>query len=318
MTSFHPEKFRILLVDDIDDNLQVTSFVLNQEGYCTLTASNGQQAWAKAHSVLPDLILLDLMMPDISGLEICQQLKSDAQTADIPVIFVTASDDQDNLLQAFELGAVDYIKKPYDHFELLVRIKTHLELKQVRDELKQALAAVEKLAATDELTGVANRRYLLELATKEFERARRYGRSLALVMLDIDHFKMVNDNYGHQAGDRVLQQISTVAAKTLRMGDTLGRIGGEEFIALLPETSIPEAEDVAERLRQTIADLEIAISAEETLQVTVSLGLSIYLPADKSIDVIITRADAALYIAKSQGRNQVVSLTGHDANSPLI
>ncbi|MFE4107612.1 diguanylate cyclase [Almyronema epifaneia] len=312
MTSFHPENFSILIVDDVVDNLEVISIMLTEQGYYTLKAPSGQQALVEARNALPDLILLDLMMPDMNGLEACRILKADAQTADIPIIFVTASDERDHLLQAFELGAVDYITKPFDCFELLVRIKTHLELKQVRDELKQALAVVEKLAATDELTGVANRRYLLEIATKEFERAKRYGRSLAIVMLDIDHFKLVNDNYGHQVGDRVLQQMAAVAAETLRKGDTLGRIGGEEFIALLPETAPSEAEEVAERLRQKIANLAIAISPEHNLQITVSLGLSVHLAGDVTIDAIITRADAALYVAKAQGRNQVVSLVGNE------
>ncbi|NJL87052.1 MAG: GGDEF domain-containing protein [Leptolyngbyaceae cyanobacterium SM1_1_3] len=159
---------------------------------------------------------------------------------------------------------------------------------------------------------MANRRYLLELAAKEFERAKRYRRSLALVMIDIDHFKMVNDNYGHQVGDLVLQKMASAAVTTLRRGDTLGRFGGEEFIALLPETALPEAQEVAERLRQTIANLAIAVSSKHSLQITVSLGLSIYLPADATLDAIITRADAALYVAKAEGRNQVVSLTGNE------
>ncbi|NJN04716.1 MAG: diguanylate cyclase [Leptolyngbyaceae cyanobacterium SL_1_1] len=310
--TFHPERFLILLVDDVQDNLDMTSLMLEQAGYSTIKAISGQQALEQAYSNSPDLILLDLMMPEMNGLEACEVLKTDTQTSDIPVIFVTASNEHEHLLQAFNLGAVDYITKPFDHFELLLRIKTHLELKQVRDQLKQALAEVEKVAATDELTGIANRRYLLELAAKEFERAKRYRRSLALVMIDIDHFKMVNDNYGHQVGDLVLQKMASAAVTTLRRGDTLGRFGGEEFIALLPETALPEAQEVAERLRQTIANLAIAVSSKHSLQITVSLGLSIYLPADATLDAIITRADAALYVAKAEGRNQVVSLTGNE------
>ncbi|NJL87051.1 MAG: response regulator [Leptolyngbyaceae cyanobacterium SM1_1_3] len=142
--TFHPERFLILLVDDVQDNLDMTSLMLEQAGYSTIKAISGQQALEQAYSNSPDLILLDLMMPEMNGLEACEVLKTDTQTSDIPVIFVTASNEHEHLLQAFNLGAVDYITKPFDHFELLLRIKTHLELKQVRDQLKQALAEVEK------------------------------------------------------------------------------------------------------------------------------------------------------------------------------
>ncbi|MEM8544123.1 MAG: diguanylate cyclase [Cyanobacteria bacterium P01_H01_bin.119] len=320
MSTTSPETKLILIVDDILDNLQIVDTILADFGYRTTYARNGEQALSQAQKALPDLILLDLMMPDISGIEVCKQLKSAPPTAEIPIIFLTASSDKHSLSEAFTAGAVDYLTKPFDHVELLARISTHLELKHTRDQLQQALVKLKYLAATDALTGVANRRQILELGTKEINRARRYQRSLTALMLDIDHFKVVNDTHGHQVGDRALKMLTRIAQSVLRKGDYLGRLGGEEFVAILPETDAAEAERVAERLRHTLAEtnildgstaLDSSAPSPEAVFITVSIGVTPLAAADHNIDDLIRRVDQALYRAKHLGRNRTVTLLSH-------
>lgn len=305
MNCFQPENFLILIVDDVSKNLQVVGAMLDDVGYATTFATSGKQAIERVKTANPDLILLDLMMPEINGLQVCEHLKADPLYAEIPIIFLTASNESEHLLQAFSQGAVDYVTKPYKAPELLARVKTHLELKYTRDELKQALVELEKLATTDPLTGIANRRHLLTLAEREFQRTHRYNNPFSVLMIDIDHFKLINDNYGHNIGDEALKIMADVTVNALRKVDIFGRFGGEEFVVFLPETQADEALLVAERIREAIATTPIYVD-DQTIHITVSIGVTIYESSEISLDGLLMEADKALYDAKKQGRNQVV------------
>ncbi|WP_413160226.1 diguanylate cyclase [Capilliphycus salinus ALCB114379] len=312
--SFNPHNFLILVVDDITRNLQVLADMLEQVGYEVTFATNGQQALERAKLAEPDLILLDLMMPIMNGLEVCHKLKADEKLCEIPVIFITASEEREHLLEAFNQGAVDYITKPFYPPELLARVRVHLELKYTKDELKKTAATLEKLAITDPLTGIFNRRYLMSIAEKEYQGAINYKRLFSIVMLDIDHFKKINDTYGHIVGDQVLKTMTKEVHSFLRKGDSFGRFGGEEFAIILPEADRKTALKIAERLREAIATLSIPVSNSNShsnleIKITISLGVTTYSFDDEKLDEMWIRADNALYKAKSKGRNQVCSIS---------
>jgi len=300
------KQFLILVVDDSKINLKVVGAILNKVGYKTTFAIGGQDAIERLKSVKPDLILLDLMMPDMDGIEVCNAIKNQLENQDIPVIFLTANIHKENLLDAFKNGAVDYIVKPFHRPEFLARIRIHLELKHTRDELKKALIEQEKLATTDPLTNIANRRYFFTQAEAELKRSRRYHYSFSVLMMDIDHFRDINNTYGHAIGDEAIKIVATKIIKNIRDIDICARIGGEEFVALLPQTNMSEAMVVAERIRQIISQTVIT-AEEQKVTMTMSIGVATYAFEDETIDAVLKRADKALYQAKNAGRNQVVN-----------
>ncbi|MGK7920844.1 MAG: diguanylate cyclase [Trichodesmium sp.] len=307
---FNPQQFYILAVDDISTNLKLLRVILEPLGYSLTFAKGGYQAIERVKASKPDLILLDLMMPEMNGLEVCKQLKSDPEYADIPIIFLTASNEQEHIIDAFASGAVDYISKPFKPPELFARIRNHLLLKDTIDQLKStqielqnALAEVNKLANTDPLTGALNRRSLFNFAHQEFNRVSRYGPPFSILLMDLDYFKKINDNYGHQVGDQALCEFVKSINNTIRNVDILGRYGGEEFVVILPETNGEEALLLAERIRKIVAN-NIIKTDQGNLQLTVSIGVSTYSREDKTFDDMISRADQGVYQAKEQGRNQ--------------
>ncbi len=308
--SFKPENFYILAVDDISTNLKLLRVILEPIGYRLTFAKGGYQALERVKVSKPDLILLDLMMPDLNGLEVCKRLKSDPESTDIPIIFLTASNEQEHIVNAFESGAVDYINKPFKTAELFARIRNHLLLKHTIDKLKStqidlqnALAKVKKLANTDPLTGVLNRRSLFNFAHQEFNRVSRYGPAFSILLMDLDNFKKVNDNYGHQAGDKALCQVVKSINNTIRNVDFLGRYGGEEFMAILPEIYGEQALILAERIREMVASNSIQTD-RENIKLTISIGVTAYSIKDQTLDDMILRADKGVYLAKQQGRNR--------------
>ena len=317
MEPFNPSNFLVLVVDDLNINLQIVGAILDGEGYATTFATSGQQAIERMNAALPDLILLDLMMPEMDGFEVCENLRARPECCEIPIIFVTASQEKKHVLQAFDRGAVDYITKPFNPPELLARVKLHLELKHTRDELKKAVAELERLATTDALTGIANRRSLLTMGENEFLRARRYDRELSVLILDVDRFKQINDNYGHALGDEALTAIARAIVSSMRKGDSVGRFGGEEFVAFLPETNLDDGMKVANRIRTTIAELSLFFRTKP-VKMTVSVGVTEYSKEDLKIDDLIQRADKALYHAKHRGRNLVVGMSLQDLKSASI
>lgn len=297
---FDPAHFLIMVVDDTAPNLKIMGSILEGVGYKTTFAMNGQQAIERLATVTPDLILLDWMMPEINGLEVCERLQANPQHQQIPIIFLTARQDRESCVQALETGAVDYITKPFHRLELLARVRTHLRLKDMSNRLQASLHAVEHLARTDALTGILNRRSLFEFAEHRFRRAQRYGQSFAVIIFDIDHFKEVNDNYGHLAGDRVLKAVTAMVQSQIRTMDCFGRYGGEEFVLVLPDSDHTAGSILSDRLRKNLANLQIP-SIERPI--TASFGVSAYEPQDDHIDTLFNRADQALYHAKQAGRN---------------
>jgi diguanylate cyclase (GGDEF)-like protein len=301
---FEPESFLILVVDDVTKNLQLVMEILEQIGYETTFATSGKKALERLETVKPDLILLDLMMPDMGGLEVCEILKADPQYQKIPVIFLTASNEQESLIDAFAKGAVDYVTKPFHSAELLARVRTHLELKQARDALHEAYEVLERLVVVDPLTGVSNRRAIDVFAQEEYDRAQRYKTDFSVLMIDLDHFKKVNDIYGHYIGDECLKIVAEKLNNSLRIVDQFGRFGGEEFVAILPETSLTDAIKVAERLRIEVSQLVPDIKGFSA-SLSISIGVSAFQETDQAPTDIFKRADKALYEAKEMGRNLV-------------
>lgn len=308
----------IVIVDDMPDNLRLLAGILKDKGYKVRPAPSGTRALATIHKEPPELILLDIMMPGMDGYEVCRQLKAKQGTKDIPIIFLSALNEVFDKVKAFKAGGVDFITKPFQVEEVLARVRTHLTIRAQQKALalqneellkKNALITeqakkLELLATKDFLTGLSNRRDFLERAGQEEKRFKRIGRPFSFIMLDIDHFKKVNDTYGHTCGDEVLGQVSRALEKALRAQDVLARWGGEEFICLLPETGADGAKSAAEKIRTDMERQRHACIASD-LSITVTLGVCVY-DGSCTIDEAIRRADDALYKGKKDGRNQVV------------
>jgi len=313
-------KGSILVVDDTLDNLRLLNDLLTRAGYLVRPVPNGKMALSTAQADLPDLVLLDVMMPGMDGFEVCQQLKADEKTAEVPVIFLSALSDLMDKVKAFSAGGVDYIIKPFQAEEVLMRVHTHITIRHLQQSLeeknaqleleiserKRAQEELERLASTDPLTNMFNRRRFFMLAEAEFRKAIRYNRPLSVLVFDIDFFKKVNDTYGHGMGDQALIHIAHLTRICARDADVAARLGGEEFAVLLPETSRVDGRRAAERLRQMIEKTPLQVNGQE-VPLTVSIGVADnYLePAPDRFDQILTWADRALYIAKDIGRNQV-------------
>jgi len=288
---------KILVVDDIAANVQILSIHLTDEKYQVLEASSGIQALEILRSEEVDLILLDVMMPIMTGLDVLAVIKRDPALQNIPVILVTANADDRKVAEGLDMGAFDYIIKPYSLVVLLARVRAALREKERQDLL-------ERWATTDPLTGMFNRRHFFELATRELDRTVRTQSPISFVILDIDHFKQVNDEHGHLVGDNALVTLAMLLKAELRKIDFCCRYGGEEFVLCLPDTPKKGAFEVAERIRAALK--RIKIPAENgAISVTVSLGIAENDHDDDSkVESILKRADEALYRAKANGRNQ--------------
>lgn len=257
-----------------------------------------------------DVILCDLDMPGMDGFKFLSMIKTRKELQDIPVILVTGINDQDSKIRGLERGASDYLTKPYDPAELIARVKVQLKIKTLQDSLKKSNQALMELSNTDPLTHLSNRRFLMKTLEKELQRCERSQKPMALIMVDVDHFKPVNDTYGHQQGDVVLQTLADQMKAHLRDYDLAARFGGEEFALVLPETALAEAVQVAERLRVAISELRIPTDHDE-IRLTISLGVATYPhPKVRTVDNLILEADRALYNAKEKGRNRVETILG--------
>jgi diguanylate cyclase (GGDEF)-like protein len=254
-----PKKNKILVVDDVPVNVQLLTTYLTSVGYEVVTARDGQEALDQVAATLPDLILLDVMMPKLNGFEVCERLKSDSTTRIIPVIMVTALNEIEDKIKATESGADDFVSKPFNKLELLTRVKSLLRIKQLHDELSAKVRELElarerlrQLAITDGLTGLYNHRYFKEHLEQELYRASRHQSRVSVVMVDIDHFKKFNDTYGHPAGDAILRAIGRLLKENIRKIDLAARYGGEEFCLVLVETPKAAAIVVAEKVRRLV------------------------------------------------------------------
>jgi len=306
-------KAHILLVEDIKAQASIIKDFLEQHGYRVTAVEDGMSAFKAAKSLGVDIILLDRILPDIEGSDVCRWLKLDQATRDIPVIMLTAKAEMSDKVSGLEAGADDYLPKPFNEEELGARISVRLRAKTHQDELKMKnrqledmLTRVESLAILDPLTGLYNRRRFETLFTNEFKRSSRYTVPLSLLMIDIDHFKNVNDSLGHQQGDVVLRELAQVIQSTIRELDTPARWGGEEFVVLSPNTTKENGLRAAERVRKAVANH--AFTGMSGKKVTVSVGVAGLPDPDlDSQDKMIHAADLAMYSAKKNGRNRVES-----------
>ncbi len=287
----------ILAVDDTAMNLDILEELLEQ--YDVITAISGEDALKIVNEEEIDLILLDIMMPNMDGYEVCKQLKENQITKDIPIIFITAKTDEDSIEKAYDLGGTDYVTKPFRAKELLSRVKKELKYQDMVKELKL-------LASTDAMTKLYNRRYFEKVALYIFNLAKRDTKDLSLIMIDIDDFKNVNDTYGHKVGDDVIIELANILLETQRKSDIICRYGGEEFVILLSNTSIDGANTVAQKLREDVEQSIVLLEDNRELKYTISLGVSqVNIQKETSIELVLKRADDALYEAKKSGKNKV-------------
>lgn len=325
----------LLIVDDEPDNIRVLSALLSQQGYSVRKALNAQMAMIAIESLKPDVILLDIRMPGVDGYELCRRLKSNLETYDIPVIFISALNQIEDIMQAFSAGGVDYITKPFKVDEVLARVKNQLticDLKkklmeknqqllqqnsqleqevQIRQKVEESLQSVNRqlqnLASYDSLTTLANRRHFDEYFANTWQQMLEEQHPISLLLCDLDCFKNYNDNYGHPAGDICLKLVAQALDRSVSYNqDLVARYGGEEFVVILPNTDLDGALKVAQTIHQEVKKLKIDhhYSTVDSI-VTVSIGISYQIPQlHTSPEQLLKIADQALYEAKKKGRNQ--------------
>jgi diguanylate cyclase (GGDEF)-like protein len=311
MTDERPQ--RILVVDDHPDNVEIIEARLSSRGYQIDSATNGEEALAKVRENPPHLILLDVMMPVMDGFEVSRRIKRDSALPFIPIILVTARGETEDKVEGLDAGADDYLTKPINFPELEARVRSMLRIKKLQDELDRKNRQLEEanrqlrlLSITDGLTGLFNHRHSHELLREEHERCKRNGGSMAVVMLDLDRFKQLNDTHGHPTGDVILSETAKILQESAREVDMIGRYGGEEFIAILPGADENAAALFADRVRTTVEEYRYRDDSKE-IRMTVSGGVASSrgdeLPQP---DELIRLADRALYEAKDSGRNCIV------------
>jgi len=278
---------------------------LSERGHRVAGAGDGDQALALVERDVPDVVLLDHELPGVDGMTVLDRLRAHDELAAVPVIMLTSSRDPDLVVEALRRGAHDFLRKPFDPAELDARVIAALRIKRLHDALLEANRRLARQALTDDLTALANRRHGAHQLEREIALCVRHGRVLALVRVDVDHFKAINDTHGHQAGDQVLAEVARRLAAAVRGGDELARWGGDEFVAILPGTDKAGALRAAERLRAAVAAAPVEAAGIE-LPVTVSVGWAHW--SGDTPDDLLARADRALYGAKGAGRDTVFPL----------
>lgn len=296
----------ILIVDDTQENIQIVGHFLKQAGLNISIAPNAEIAGQLIGKVKPDLILLDVMMPGIDGFQFCEKLKADDKTKDIPIIFITIKSDIKDLLRGFEVGGVDYIEKPFQELEVLVRTKNQLSIIKLNREKKELIEKLDSLSRIDLQLEISNRRDMNEILKKNQSRFERFGQGFSVIVGDIDCFKEINDQVGHDEGDCILKRITEIFKKGIREADFLGRWGEDEFLIVLPETPIEGATKVAESTRKSIQDENFNINGQ-TVSVTLSFGVSCQSGKGMKLDELLKTTNANLQLAKERGKNQVIS-----------
>jgi two-component system cell cycle response regulator len=287
---------KVLIIDDSPVSLDLAKARLASEGLDLVCADGGHAGLAAAQREMPDLILLDVDMPDMGGFDVCQQLKDHPDLDMIPIIFLTGSDAPEDKVHGLDMGAVDYVTKPFDAFELRARVRAALRTKRYQDLLA-------RYAEIDPLTELHNRRALTERMEQEWSRIGRYGGELSLIMVDVDHFKNINDTYGHAVGDRLLREVAGILAEECRQSDVPTRYGGDEFAILCPETASEDAANLAQRCLDRIEQIVVKVQGKD-VGTGASMGVA-EAAGTASVSAFFEAADSALYNAKEQGRGCV-------------
>lgn len=296
---------KILLAEDDAVSCHMMRAMLTEWGYEVIVARDGHQAWdVLSGEQSPQLAILDWEMPGMDGIEVCKKVRAIANEAYTYVVLLTARGEKEDIVSGLESGADDYITKPFDHNELKVRLRAGRRILDLQEQLIAARVILQDRATHDSLTGLWNHAAIADLYVPELSRAQREKSVIAVAMADIDHFKMVNDTYGHMAGDAVLRVVAERFLTTLRTYDLIARYGGEEFLLVMPGCDEQMGGMLAERLRAAIAATPINTS-EGLIPVTISIGVTVSMAEDAIFDALIERADAALYLAKRSGRDRV-------------
>ena len=301
---------RALIADDDRITTAILAGAMTGWGFETTVAHDGDEAWAALTAgPAPEIVIVDWMMPGLDGIELCHRIRNNATLNTTYVMLLTAKSKRVDLVTGLDAGADDYMTKPIDPEELRARVKVGSRVAKLQRDLEEQVAELKaardhltRVATTDVLTELLSRRGWFDVAAGEFSRSRRYKRTLSLLIVDLDFFKRVNDTYGHDAGDRVLQTFASLLRLECRQSDVVGRIGGEEFAVLLPETTVRAAQRLASRVSTACRSLRVATAAGE-VSCTCSAGISELRPDDFTIDDVMRRADVALYEAKRAGRN---------------
>ncbi len=294
---------RILVVDDWDKSAECIQDALREDGVMSVCARGGGEAIAMAATVNFDLLVVNLSIADEDPLKLVSVLRASDATHETPMLLVGESSEKDRILRGFELGANDWLVQPIDPHELRARARNQIRRKFYQDRLRSDLGTALEMALTDPLTGLYNQRYLRRHLSGLMESGQ--GRHLAVLMVDVDHFKSVNDRFGHASGDRALRLIADTLRSNTRVFDSVARYGGEEFVIVMPGTSADEATAAAERLRSAVEAIDLASLDNEVIPLTVSVGIACALTVDGSPEQLLHAADAALYDAKRNGRNRV-------------
>lgn len=296
---------RLLVVDDDPANIRLVLETLEGLDYQIDTASDGVEAIELVRADPPDLMLLDVMMPKMNGLEVCRIVKSLSQESFIPIILVTVKADIDSKVTGLKVGADDYLAKPYNPLELRARVASMLRIKSLQDKISSKRRELEALSVTDDLTRLYNHRAMQQRLKDEFMRAQRYNEPLSILMIDVDHFKAVNDEHGHLFGDFTLQQLAKLLNKCVREIDIVARYGGEEFMVILPQTHFSGSLAVADRIWRTVGGHPF-VRGDRCSRVTVSIGISFFPNKNvATVEQLVQFADQALYQAKNEGRNRI-------------
>lgn len=297
--------FTVAIVDDDPAIRRLVRMLLRREGYDVFECTTGQEAREQLSDAMWDICVLDRRLPDIDGAQLCKELKANENFRDRYIIMLTGEDEQQDKVEGLDLGADDYVTKPFQHAELLARVRAAKRIVDLQAELKERNAALARLSITDGLTGLNNHRHFQDELLRAFEEAERYSRPLSLALIDIDFFKKINDTYGHAAGDEVLREVSNLFTTSIRAADMAARYGGEEFTVMMPQTDLNDGVQVAEKIRELIGCHTFRTAAGE-IPVTVSIGVATF-PRSRmrSARELLEAADKALYRAKRGGRNQV-------------
>jgi two-component system, cell cycle response regulator len=299
---------KILVVEDDIGSRRLVTVRLTAAGHEVVEAKDGQYAWELFEREPFQIVITDWMMPRLDGPGLIQKIRSSNQQNYTYIIMLTAIDDKPNIVIGLEAGADEYLTKPFDAKELLARVASGERIIKLEEQLIKARRQMETLAMQDGLTGLMNRRAIEEHARNELTLAKRKERPLSIIMLDVDHFKDVNDQYGHSTGDQILRHMAETLTKNLRHYDRIGRWGGEEFVVILPDTEIIEAVAVADRMRIATAETQIPLENGESYAVKISLGVAYATGSYPSLEKLVDAADLAMYQAKQTGRNRVCSL----------